>query len=242
MNRVGKYESNTRIGETAAASRPRLLVVEDEEAIVTPLLEGLERLGYDVTVARTGGEALHKAEGIDLVLLDLGLPDVDGADVCRMLRAGGDTPIIVLTARGAELERVLLLELGADDYVVKPFGLRELVARIRAVLRRSGDRTRTAANQPQIMGSIRLDRRSRHVWVHDNEIVLTPKEFDLLAKLAEDAGAVVRRQRLIEEVWDEHWWGPTKTLDVHIASLRKKLGDPSWISTVRGVGYRFDPR
>jgi two-component system, OmpR family, response regulator RegX3 len=243
MNRTGKPALKTSLDETAAASRPRLLVVEDEEAIVTPLVEGLERSGFDVTVARSGGEALHQAEGIDLVLLDLGLPDVDGADVCRMFRARADTPIIVLTARGAELERVLLLELGADDYVVKPFGLRELVARIRAVLRRSVDRAHTGLeHQPQIIGPIRLDRRSRRVSVRDREIALTPKEFDLLAKLAEEAGAVVRRQRIIEEVWDEHWWGPTKTLDVHVASLRKKLGDPAWISTVRGVGYRFDPR
>ncbi|HYL52372.1 MAG TPA: response regulator transcription factor [Acidimicrobiia bacterium] len=243
MNRTEEPVSEASVDETTASNRPALLIVEDEAAIVTPLVEGLERSGFDVTVARTGGEALQKADGIDLVLLDLGLPDVDGADVCRALRTRGDTPIIVLTARGAELERVLLLELGADDYVVKPFGLRELIARIRAVLRRSVERTQGGVDdQPQVIGPLRLDRRSRRVWVRDNELALTPKEFDLLAKLAEDTGAVVRRQRLIEEVWDEHWWGPTKTLDVHIASLRKKLGDPRWISTVRGVGYRFDPR
>lgn len=243
MNRTEEPAPEASVDETTASNRPALLIVEDEAAIVTPLVEGLERSGFDVTVARTGGEALQKADGIDLVLLDLGLPDVDGADVCRALRTRGDTPIIVLTARGAELERVLLLELGADDYVVKPFGLRELIARIRAVLRRSVERTQAGVDdQPQVIGPLRLDRRSRRVWVRDNELALTPKEFDLLAKLAEDTGAVVRRQRLIEEVWDEHWWGPTKTLDVHIASLRKKLGDPRWISTVRGVGYRFDPR
>jgi two-component system response regulator RegX3 len=240
----GSDELNaTSATAVTASSRARLLVVEDEEAIVMPLVEGLERFGFDVTVARTGGEALRNIEEIDLVLLDLGLPDVEGTDVCRMLRARGDTPIIVLTARGAELERVLLLELGADDYVVKPFRLRELVARVRAVLRRSVDRKQAGAeHRPQIIGPIRLDRRSRRVWARDSEVFLTPKEFDLLAKLAEDVGAVARRQQLIEEVWDEHWWGPTKTLDVHIASLRKKLGDPTWISTVRGVGYRFDPR
>ncbi len=226
---------------TCVSSRPRLLVVEDEAAIVAPLVEGLERSGFDVTVARTGGEALRSTEEIDLVLLDLGLPDIDGVDVCRTLRARGDTPIIVLTARGAELERVLLLELGADDYVVKPFGFRELVARMHAVLRRSLARMEAGtADQPQEIGPLTLDRRSRRVSVSGTEVTLTPKEFDLLAKLAEDAGAVVRRQRLIEEVWDEHWWGPTKTLDVHIASLRKKLGHPDWITTVRGVGYRFD--
>jgi len=243
MNRTEEPAPKASVDETTASNRPALLVVEDEAAIVTPLVEGLERSGFDVTVARTGGEALQKADGIDLVLLDLGLPDVDGADVCRALRTRGDMPIIVLTARGAELERVLLLELGADDYVVKPFGLRELVARVRAVLRRSVERTQGGIDdQPQVIGPLRLDRRARRVWVRDDELALTPTEFDLLAKLAEDTGAVVRRQRLIEEVWDEHWWGPTKTLDVHIASLRKKLGDPRWISTVRGVGYRFDPR
>jgi DNA-binding response OmpR family regulator len=220
-----------------------LLVVEDEAAIAVPLVEGLERSGFAVRAVSTGSEAMRHAEGVDLVLLDLGLPDIEGADVCRTIRASSDTPIIVLTARGEELDRVLLLELGADDYVVKPFGLRELVARVRAVLRRSVPRDRTEETRAtQVMGPVRLDRRARRVWVTDTEIALTPKEFDLLARLAEDVGAVVHRQRLIEEVWDEHWWGSTKTLDVHVAALRKKLGNPSWISTVRGVGYRFDPR
>jgi len=212
-----------------------------------PLVEGLEREGFAVTAARTGRAALDAiagTEGIDLVLLDLGLPDVDGADVCRSLRDRSDIPIIVLTARGAELDRVLLLELGADDYVVKPFGFRELVARIRAVRRRT-DTTISASpvRAPTTeVGSLTIDHRTRRVHVDRDEINLTPKEFDLLARLAEDPGAAVRREQIIEEVWDEHWWGPTKTLDVHIASLRKKLGDPTWISTVRGVGYRLEPR
>ena len=212
-----------------------------------PLVEGLEREGFAVTAARTGRAALDAiagTEGIDLVLLDLGLPDVDGADVCRSLRDRSDIPIIVLTARGAELDRVLLLELGADDYVVKPFGFRELVARIRAVRRRT-DTTISASpvRAPTTeVGSLTIDHRTRRVHVDRNEVNLTPKEFDLLARLAEDPGAAVRREQIIEEVWDEHWWGPTKTLDVHIASLRKKLGDPTWISTVRGVGYRLEPR
>jgi two-component system, OmpR family, response regulator RegX3 len=221
--------------------------VEDEDAIMEPLVEGLEREGFAVTAAKTGRAALDAiagTEGIDLVLLDLGLPDVDGADVCRSLRDRSDIPIIVLTARGAELDRVLLLELGADDYVVKPFGFRELVARIRAVRRRTD-----AAISPSPVrapttevGALTIDHRTRRVHVDRAEINLTPKEFDLLARLAEDPGAAVRREQIIEEVWDEHWWGPTKTLDVHIASLRKKLGDPTWISTVRGVGYRLEPR
>jgi two-component system response regulator RegX3 len=224
-------------------SRPHLLLVEDEERIREPLVEGLEREGFAVTIAATGGAALDRMDGIDLVLLDLGLPDIDGADVCRRLRARSEVPIIVLTARGDELDRVLLLELGADDYVVKPFGFRELVARIRAVRRRFGagsdsqhpDRTK-ATN----VGALTIDHRARRVSLAGKEISLTPKEFDLLARLAEDPGAAVRREQIIEEVWDEHWWGPTKTLDVHIASLRKKLGDPTLITTVRGVGYRLE--
>ena len=223
--------------------RPHLLLVEDEERIREPLVEGLEREGFAVTIAATGGAALDRMDGIDLVLLDLGLPDIDGADVCRLLRARSEVPIIVLTARGDELDRVLLLELGADDYVVKPFGFRELVARIRAVRRRFGagsdsqhpDRTK-ATN----VGALTIDHRARRVSLAGKEISLTPKEFDLLARLAEDPGAAVRREQIIEEVWDEHWWGPTKTLDVHIASLRKKLGDPTLISTVRGIGYRLE--
>jgi DNA-binding response OmpR family regulator len=224
-------------------TRPRLLVVEDDDDIVEPLQEGLEREGFDVTVANTGREAISLVDDVDLVLLDLGLPDIDGADVCRMLRARSAVPIIVLTARGEELDRVLLLELGADDYVVKPFGFRELVARIRAIRRRiSGSSAGAPARGSQVttIGALTIDPRARRVLVGDEEIALTPKEFDLLARLAEEPGAAVRREQIIEEVWDEHWWGPTKTLDVHIASLRKKLGDPGWITTIRGVGYRLE--
>lgn len=223
-----------------APQRPRLLLVEDEKTIADPLVEGLEREGYDVQLAQTGADALA-ADTPDLVLLDLGLPDMDGADLCRLMRARGTTPIIVLTARGAELDRVLLLELGADDYMVKPFGFRELVARIRAVRRRS-----IAGMEPetkpgiQSVGPLRIDHRRRRVFALEREVVLTAKEFDLLALLAQDPGAVVRREQIIEAVWDANWWGPTKTLDVHIASLRRKLGHPSWISTMRGVGYLLD--
>ena len=232
-------------GEVTNAASPRihLLVVEDEEAIMEPLVEGLEREGFAVTVAGTGEAALSAIGDIDLVLLDLGLPDMDGAVVCRMLRARSNVPIIVLTARGDEIDRVLLLELGADDYVVKPFGFRELVARIRAVLRRVADTAGapgTDRASAATIGGLTVDRRSRRVHVDGEEIHLTPKEFDLLARLADDPGAAVRREQILEEVWDEHWWGPTKTLDVHIASLRKKLGNPALISTVRGVGYRLE--
>jgi two-component system, OmpR family, response regulator RegX3 len=227
----------------AGARRPRVLLVEDETTIAAPLVEALGREGFEVEVAGTGRAALD-ADEPDLVLLDLGLPDLDGSDVCRAMRARSSTPIIVLTARGDEIDRVLLLELGADDYVVKPFGLRELVARIRAVRRRAAP----AAGEPSAstgelrVGRLRIDQRARRVFLDDTEIVLTPKEFDLLAMLAGEVGAVLRREAIIEHVWDQHWWGPTKTLDVHIAALRKKLGDPAWIATVRGVGYRLDPR
>jgi DNA-binding response OmpR family regulator len=227
-------------------TRPRVLLVEDEENIAAPLAEGLEREGFDVTAVRTGAAGLDAAASADVVLLDLGLPDIDGIDVCRSLRNASQVPIIVLTARAAELDRVLLLELGADDYMVKPFGHRELVARIRAVRRRASASSSMASsadsNAPgdQNIGAIAIDHRARRVFVAGAEITLTPKEFDLLCRLAEEPGRVIRREELIEQVWDEHWWGSTKTLDVHIASLRKKLGDPAYIGTVRGVGYRLD--
>jgi two-component system response regulator RegX3 len=211
-----------------------LLVVEDDEAIGVPLVRGLERSGFDVTRVATGREALA-AEGMDLVLLDLGLPDLDGYEVCRQLRAQSRVPIIVVTARGDEGDRVLGLELGADDYVVKPFGIRELVARVRAVARR----TVGEPEGPQRVGALEVDRRTRRVSVGGREVALAPKEFDLLSLLAEDAGAVVGRTQIMDEVWDPHWYGPTKTLDVHVASLRRKLGDPRWIETVRGVGFRL---
>jgi len=213
----------------------RVLVVEDDDAIAEPLAHGLEREGYSVTRVATGREALEQNDA-DLILLDLGLPDLDGYEVCRRIRARASTPIIVITARGDEVDRVVGLELGADDYVVKPFGYRELVARIRAVSRR------TATLEPvavQRLGMIAIDRRTRKVWSHDTEVALAPKEFDLLALLAEDAGAVVSRQQILEQVWDPHWYGPTKTIDVHVAALRKKLGQPQLIETVRGVGFRL---
>ncbi len=221
----------------------RILLIEDDASIATPLAEGLTRAGFVVTTARSGSDGLAAVDGANLVLLDLGLPDVDGADVCRLLLERSSAPIIVLTARGDEHDRVRLLELGADDYVVKPFGFRELVARIGAVLRRSKSGlvgTSGADLELQDFGRLRIDHRSRRVEVDDREIVLSRKEFDLLARLAETPGAVVRRERIIEEVWDEHWWGSTKTLDVHVASLRKKLGEPAFIATIRGVGYRLD--
>jgi len=214
----------------------RVLVVEDDDGIAEPLAEGLHREGFEVTRAGTGREALD-APTPDVVLLDLGLPDIDGYAVCRQLRARSSIPILVVTARGAEMDRVIGLELGADDYIVKPFGLREVVARIRAVLRRTGEAPSTA--QVQVLGDLTVDRRARRVLVGGSEVVLSPKEFELLALLAEDPGAVVTRQTILEEVWDPHWYGPTKTVDVHVASLRRKLGHPEWIETVRRVGLRL---
>jgi two-component system response regulator RegX3 len=221
----------------------RVLLVEDDASIAVPLAKGLTREGFEVERLVRGEvalERLQEAPAPDIVLLDLGLPDVDGFDVCRRLRAASDVPIIVVTARGEEVDRVIGLELGADDYIVKPFGFRELLARIRAVTRRRGPRALDST--PLHVGSLSVDPRSREVRVGDREVALTPKEFDLLALLAEDPGAVWSRGRILETVWDPHWYGPTKTLDVHVASLRKKLGDPAWIETVRGVGFRLRAR
>jgi DNA-binding response OmpR family regulator len=224
----------------------QLLVVEDDPSIGEPLVEALGREGFEVAWVRTGADALA-AEPADLVLLDLGLPDLDGREVCRRLRDRGPVPIIVLTARDEELERVLLLESGADDYVLKPFGFRELVARIRAVHRRATagaavDGPGRGGTGPEAeAGGLLVDRRARRVLLDGRELELTPKEFDLLALLAGEPGRAHTREHIIEQVWDVNWWGSTKTLDVHIATLRKKLGDPRWITTLRGVGYRLDP-
>jgi DNA-binding response OmpR family regulator len=238
----------------------RVLIVEDDDAIAAPLAKGLEREGLDVDRVQTGADALGRRlddpddHPVDVVLLDLGLPDIDGFDVCRQLRARSDVPIIVVTARSEEVDRVVGLELGADDYIVKPFGFRELVARIRAVARRrvpradvptagEGGPTTSPGRPPTVTGrhgTLVVDRRTRRVTVDDEAIALTPKEYDLLVELMEDPGAVKSRQELLENVWDPHWYGPTKTLDVHVASLRKKLGTAGWIETVRGVGFRLD--
>jgi DNA-binding response OmpR family regulator len=216
----------------------RILVVEDEDAIAAPLAEGLRREGFDVERVSTG-EAALEASPADLVLLDLRLPDLDGTEVCRRLRARSDVPIIIVTAKGEEVDRVVGLELGADDYVVKPFGFRELLARIRAVMRRSRPEQDGGVLRA---GRLEVSPRERRASVAGTLLELTPKEFDLLALLASDAGAVVTRERILREVWHTDWFGPTKTIDVHVASLRKKLGDPRWIETVRGVGHRLAPQ
>jgi DNA-binding response OmpR family regulator len=215
----------------------RILVVEDDDAIAEPLATGLEQAGFSTSRVATGAQALAE-EQYDLVLLDLGLPDIDGYEICRELRSRSGIPIIVITARGDELDRVLGLELGADDYMVKPFGMRELVARIRAVARRAVD---TEVAQVLNAGDIELDRARRIVRHRGETVDLTPKEFDLLTLLVERPGVVFTREQIMNEVWDPHWYGPTKTLDVHVASLRRKLGAPEVIETIRGVGFRLAP-
>ncbi len=226
------------------ANRARILFVEDEPSISEPFCQALAREGFDTVVAPTAAAALEAAERTepDLVLLDLRLPDGDGRDVCRRLRRTSNTPIIMLTASGTETDRIIGLELGADDYVVKPFSSREVISRIRAVLRR----TTAAATDvpPQIrVGGVEVDVGARRVKLDGRELQLPRKEFDLLVELMQHAGEVVSREDLMSRVWDVNWFGSTKTLDVHIASLRRKLGDdsssPHYIETLRGVGFRF---
>lgn len=214
----------------------KILVVEDDPSVSGPLRSGLVREGFDVDVVATGQGALD-APPADLVLLDLGLPDLEGSVVCQRLRAASGVPVIVISARGDELDRVLLLEIGADDYIVKPFGFRELVARIKAVTRRTSSDAAGPAT-PIVIGPLQIDTRTRDVEFAGRAVTLTPKEYDLLVFLATDPGAVRSREQLIHDVWDAHWWGSTKTLDVHVASLRKKL-NPNLIETVRSVGYRL---
>ncbi|MEK6276304.1 MAG: response regulator transcription factor [Actinomycetota bacterium] len=221
-----------------------ILLVEDEPSITEPLAESLEREGFDTNVAATAAEALELAARIepDLVLLDVMLPDGSGFDVCRELRQRSQVPIIMLTARGEEADRVVGLELGADDYVVKPFSAREVAARIRAVLRRVDTPTQPD-EKPIAVGEVRLDPARREVTKDGEVLELSRKEFELLQLLMRSAGSVVTRERAIDEVWDTNWFGSTKTLDVHVSGLRRKLGDdsnePRFLHTVRGVGFRF---
>lgn len=211
----------------------KVLVVEDDVAVAEPLIEGLRRHGLDVVHVGMAVQVLDAARDVDVVLLDLGLPDDDGLNVLRSLRAVSEVPIIIVTARGDETDRVVGLELGADDYVVKPFSVRELSARVRAVSRRR--RVESSLHTARIT----IDRSRRRATCDGKEIELTAKEFDLLAVLAEEPGRVVPRQELLSRVWDPVWHGSGKTLDVHVSSLRRKLADASMIETVRGVGYRL---
>ncbi len=211
----------------------RVLVVEDDSAVAEPLLAGLVRNGIEVEHVMLAAQVLAAAPGVDVVILDLGLPDDDGLSVLRELRRISDVPVIIATARGDETDRIVGLELGADDYVVKPFSVRELAARVRAVARRR--RVDTTLES----GRIQVDRGRHRALLDGVPVELTAKEFDLLAVLAEEPGRVVPRQELFSRVWDPVWVGTGKTLDVHVASLRRKLGDVTVIETVRGVGYRL---
>ena len=217
-----------------------VLLAEDDTSISEPLARALRREGYDVDVSADGPGTLEvaRAGGIDLIVLDIGLPRLDGLEVCRRLRSDGQTvPVLILTARADEVDTVIGLDAGADDYVTKPFRLAELLARVRALLRRGTPET-------SVVQGVRVDADARRAWIGDTELELTTKEFDLLSVLVGDAGKVVTREQIMREVWDSKWWGSTKTLDMHISWLRRKLGDdahnPRYITTVRGVGFRFE--
>jgi DNA-binding response OmpR family regulator len=210
-----------------------VLVVEDDRGIADQLIRALWRGGYQVDHVETGAAALDWGDP-DVVLLDLELPDTDGVHVCRQFRKRSDAAIIVITAHGAEADRVTALDAGADDYLVKPFGLSELQARIRAVLRRIQPGTDLVR-----YGPLAVDLRTHKVTVDGRDIALTPKEFDILDCLATDPGRVRTRQEILEAAWDAHWYGPTKVLDVHVAALRRKLGVPGLIETVYGRGFRL---
>ncbi len=227
--------------------RVHVLVVEDEESFIDALTIGLNREGFDVTIARDGQEALtlFARNAFDLILLDLMLPKLSGLDVCRSIRSISDVPIIIVSAKGEEVDMVLMLEIGADDYVTKPYRLRELVARIRAVLRRREVHEHVDLSEEVIeQGPIRMDVDARRCFVNGEEVKLRKKEFALLRLLLENPGRVLTREVLIDRVWGNDYVGDTKTLDVHIKRLRSLIEDepksPRHITTVRGVGYRFE--
>jgi DNA-binding response OmpR family regulator len=214
----------------------RVLLVEDDHDISEPLARALTREGYEVLAAADGRLALESVIDAppDLIILDIGLPGMDGLDVCRHVREiRPQVPILMLTARDGELETVAGLDAGADDYVTKPFRVSVLLARVRAMLRRSAPPELAAAD-------VRVDGSSRRAWRGDRELDLSPKEFDLLALLVREAGSVVAREQIMDAVWDVNWFGSTKTLDMHMSWLRRKLGEPPLIATVRRVGFRFE--
>lgn len=234
----------------------RLLLVEDDYDLAEELATLLSRQGYETEIVHTGHEAIDRHQDFDLVLLDLGLPDLDGLKVCQRLHdQSPELRIIVLTARAEELDRVLGLRSGADDYVVKPYSPWELIARIEAVMRRvsprgtapveptdvapTADRPTDDRDALMEIGCLRLDARQRRVWVEDSEVHLTRLEFDLLKLLARNVGVVFTREQIISAVWDEDWYGSTRTIDVHISALRRKVGRQVRIVTVRGVGFRI---
>jgi two-component system response regulator RegX3 len=217
----------------------KVLLVEDDASIAQSVIASLSNAGMTVEHVATAQGAIDAVAAAtpDVVLMDLGLPDMDGLDASKIIRESSTVPIIIVSARGDELDRVLGLELGADDYVVKPFSQRELVARIRAVVRRGVDSHPVVA--PESYSRVVVDERTHAATLDGVEIALTAKEFDLLAYLSSEPGVVFRRNDILEHVWDTNWYGTTKTLDAHIASIRKKLGSPDWIQSVRGVGFKF---
>jgi DNA-binding response OmpR family regulator len=222
-------------------SAPGILLVEDDDAIAAGLARVLDSQGYAVRRLARGGPALAAATDVDLVVLDLGLPDVDGIDVCRKLRtARPELPILILTARDQELDVVAGLDAGADDYLIKPFRLSELLARVRAHLRRAAAAAPLEQDPELRARDVVVDRAARRAWRAGSPLELRPKEFDLLALLVSEAGRAVTRERIMCDVWDTEWLGSTKTLDTHVLTLRTKLGAGA-ITTLRGVGYRFEP-
>jgi DNA-binding response OmpR family regulator len=218
----------------------RVLVIEDDDAVADGIVDGLADRAIVATRVATGLAGVDSAADMrpDLIVLDLGLPDIDGTEVCRRIRATSDVPIIIVSARDEEVDRVVALELGADDYIVKPFGMRELVARIHAITRRAAGSS-TPAREDADGSRLVIDSRARRVLLDGEPVHLTPREFDVLEYLARDRGAVYRRTDILRDVWDTTWFGTAKTLDAHIAAVRKKLGDPGWIESVRGVGFRL---
>lgn len=216
----------------------KVLLIEDDDAIASSLLAALTGTGIDAQREKTAfdGQAKAKTGNFDVILLDLGLPDGDGLDVARNIRETAHTPIIIVSARGDEVDRVVGLEIGADDYVVKPFSQRELLARIRAVVRRNVSKD---IEDSATTSRLRIDEKSRRATLDDIELSLTAKEFDVLNFLAQEPGVVFRRTEILDGVWDTEWYGTTKTLDAHVAAIRKKLGHQGWIEAVRGVGFKF---
>ena len=226
------------------ARSPVILLVEDDDGIARPLVAALRGSGYEVTRVSSGQQALANAAGVDAVVLDLGLPDLDGVEVCRRLRSRApQARVLMLTARTTEADVVVGLDAGADDYVTKPFRLAELLARLRALLRRTD--AGASLEQPVLTAQdVRVDPAARRAWCGGRELDLTPKEFDVLRLLVEHAGRVVTRQQMLRDVWETTWGGSSKTVDMHLSWLRRKLGDrasdPRYITTVRGIGFRFE--
>jgi len=220
----------------------RVLLVEDDQSVADGLLDGLAGSTFETRHVTTGAAALVAVDEFapEIILLDLGLPDMDGTDVCRAIRSTSNVPIIVVSARDEEIDRVIALEIGADDYVVKPFGMRELIARVRAVARRTIQTEQESPVAERIFGPLTIDIRRQRITFDGEELHLTAKEFELLEYLSSDPGAVFKRSDILHDVWDTNWYGTSKTLDAHIAAIRKKLGSPQWIESVRGVGFRFE--